>query len=112
MEEGEDVAKWGGRGKAFRGKRDVGVGKRQERVWQERGPGEEQHWGTLPHPVSHNMAVLDPAYKADHGDCAVYGTERVRKRRAAPGVRLSYKMPEHHLSSRQRRTTSSSGHCE
>lgn len=75
-----------GRRKAFRGKRDVGKGKRQERVWQVRGLGEEQPWGTLPHPVSHNMDVFGPGYKADHGGYVVCSTERVQKGRAGPGA--------------------------
>lgn len=49
MEAGEDVARPEGRRKAFRG-RNVSKGKRQERVWQVRGLGEEQPRGILLHP--------------------------------------------------------------
>lgn len=79
MEAGEDVARWEGRRKAFRGKA-VSKGKRQEQVWQVQGLGEVRPGASCCFLVSSSITVLGLGYRADHSGCTVCSMERVQKR--------------------------------
>ena len=77
----------GGRRKAFRGKRTVSKGRRQERVWQVWRLREEQQVASCCSPVFGIMAVLlGLDYSTDSGVWNVCSTERAPRQRRTHSI--------------------------
>lgn len=97
----------GGRRKAFRGKRTVGKGRRQDRVWQVWGLREEQQVASCCSPVFGITAMLlGLDYSADSDGWNVCSTGRAQKTKMGKQVQEPGCPSRCYLSPRQRRT-----HC-
>jgi len=96
-----------GRRKAFRGKRTVSKGMKQEWVWQVWGLREEQQVALCCSPVfAITAVVLGLDYSADSGGWNVCSTERAQKTKMEKQVQEPGCPSRCYLSPRQRRTHS------